>query len=150
VRYWIVKAGNQMRITHRDSRWLSLFLFVITFTAGCASNSNFTQEQSPSQTQDVNSPDKASAKETIETVKQNLIKFPGKVWRNGKATYTKPENLAALLIAGSASIAMHQEADKKSLIILKNINNLKTVTLKLSMSSDIQRYIRQQQASGIY
>ena len=38
---------------------------------------------------------------------------PGKVWRNGKAVYTKPENLAALLIAGGASIAMHQDADGK-------------------------------------
>ena len=89
-----------------------IFSASVFLDSGCAINFNIAEKKSSSQTRDVNPPTKASLKEIIEAVKQDSKKFPGRLWRDSKATYTKPDNIVALLIAGGASIAMHQEADE--------------------------------------
>ncbi len=92
---------------------LLLIFFASVFAgSGCAGNSNLVEKKSSSPTQDINSPSKASFKEIIVTVKQDYKKFPGRFWNDSKATFTKPDNIAALLFTGGASIAMHQEADE--------------------------------------
>ncbi len=101
-----------MNIRMKIQMLLVIFSVSVFVGSGCAGNANLAEKKSTPQTQDVNSPSKASLKEIIETVKQDSKKIPGKLWRDGKATYSKPENLAALLLAGGASIVMNQEADE--------------------------------------
>ena len=91
---------------------LVIFSVCIFFVSGCAGTSNLAEQESLSQAQDVNTPSKASLNEIIETIQQDSKTFPARLWKDGKTTFTKPDNIAALLLAGGASIAMHQEADK--------------------------------------
>jgi hypothetical protein len=39
--------------------------------------------------------------------------LPDRLWDDTKVTFTRPDNITALLLAGGASVAMHQEADEK-------------------------------------
>jgi len=95
---------------------LKIQILLVIFSAsmflgsGCVSNSNLSKEQS-SQIQDANSTSKASLKEIMEEAKNDLKKWPDRLWNDSKATFTKNENIAALLVAGGASIAMNQETD---------------------------------------
>ena len=93
---------------------LVMFLACIFLGSGCAGNSNLTEKEPLQQIQDedVNLPPKATFKEIFATAKQDSKKLPGKLWSNTKATFTKTDNIAALLLAGGASVVLHQEADE--------------------------------------
>jgi hypothetical protein len=68
-------------------------------------SSEKTQAESPS-------PEKQRVS-FLETYLEDSKNEPEKLWKDSKATFTKPENIAALLIAGGASIAIHQDTDEK-------------------------------------
>ncbi len=55
----------------------------------------------------------AKRKHTIATTKSHFRNLPEQVTEDLKDTIAKPDNVTLLLLAGGASIAMHQEADKE-------------------------------------
>ena len=94
---------------------LVLFFTSIFLNSGCAGNSTFAEQKSSIQTQsqDANTPSKASLKSIIDKSIEDFKKFPGRILSDSKTTFTKPDNMAALLLAGGASIVMNQDADDK-------------------------------------
>ncbi|MBN2588376.1 MAG: phosphatase PAP2 family protein [Sedimentisphaerales bacterium] len=89
---------------------LVIFSASIFLGSGCAANSNLAKEQS-SHTQDTNSSSKASLSSIIDSSIEDLKKWPDRLWDDSKATFTKNDNIAALLVAGGASIVMNQGTD---------------------------------------
>ena len=118
-----------MRKQRRNGFWLSLFCAVVVFTAGCASTKpeisltepEVSQHSESIQNQDI-SPQTDQEKEPpekseplwLKSVKDDLGKWPDRLITDSKDTFLRSDNMTALLLAGGASIAMHQEADEKT------------------------------------
>ena len=77
--------------------WRMLFLGGLILFIGCSN-----------QTEDL-----AKRKHVITTAKSHLYGLPKQIIEDSKDTIAKPDNVTLLLLAGGASIAMHQEADKE-------------------------------------
>ncbi|MBN1975235.1 MAG: phosphatase PAP2 family protein [Sedimentisphaerales bacterium] len=102
-----------MNIHRWGSHWLRFFFAFMVFAGGCANNSNLSEQQSTVQTQTENPPSQKSHVFVLKVEKEDLDKWPDRLWNDSKATFTKPENIAALLLAGGASVAMNQDTDKE-------------------------------------
>jgi membrane-associated phospholipid phosphatase len=48
----------------------------------------------------------------LKPIKQDLSKWPNRLIADSKDTFFRPDNITALLLAGGASVAMHQQADE--------------------------------------
>jgi hypothetical protein len=102
-----------MSIYRGNGLLLRIFFTSLIFAAGCANNSNFSEEQSSQITQTENSSSNSSGGSVIDAAVEDLKKWPDRLWDDTKVTFTRPDNITALLMAGGASVAMHQEADEK-------------------------------------
>jgi len=102
-----------MSIYRRNGFLLRIFLTSLIFAAGCASNDNFSEQQSSPTTQAENSSIKSSKSSVIDEAVEDLKEWPDRLWDDTKVTFTRSDNITALLLAGGASVAMHQEADEK-------------------------------------
>jgi membrane-associated phospholipid phosphatase len=69
----------------------------LTLTAGCA-----YQAKNPSQESLL-----------LESTKADFANWPDRIIEDSKDTFLKSDNMTALLLAGAASVAMHQSADKE-------------------------------------
>ena len=102
-----------MSVYRRNGFLLRIFFTSLIFAAGCANNDNFSNQQSSPRTQTENSSSNSSSGSVIDTTVEDLKEWPDRLWDDTKVTFTQPDNITALLLAGGASIAMHQEADEK-------------------------------------
>ena len=102
-----------MNVNSLKSLWLYICLASLFFIAGCANNSYLSQEQSTIKYQNESSTESSKRESVFDAAKEDLDKWPDRLWSDTKATFTKADNIAALLLAGGASIAMHQETDEK-------------------------------------
>ena len=126
-----------MRKFCRNGLWLRLFCSSFVFTTGCANTKPTISVKGPdrSEEQETPAPSKVDEsdgrRETIDegrgttespkkseplwlkTAKQDLAKWPDRLWDDTKTTFTRPDNITALLLAGGASVAMHQDADEE-------------------------------------
>ncbi len=84
--------------------------FVIA--AGCASNSKVSEKPSSVKPQTQSPPAEKEEVSALGTFKEDLKTWPERLWKDSKATFTRPDNITALLLAGGASVAMHQDADE--------------------------------------
>ena len=118
-----------MKKYRRNGLWLRLFCAFLVFAAGCTTcesrlvtqDSQLQQQAVPASNEAGGKDEKQNLAETplkaepllFETVKQDLLNWPGRIIDDSKDTFYRPDNITALLLAGGASIAMHQDADEK-------------------------------------
>lgn len=109
----IVSKEEKLKIKKDDNIKFYLMLLCAYFVsiAGCSSNSEVSEKPSSVNTQTENPTPGNKLVSVVKTYLKDSKKEPEKLWKDGKATFTKPENIAALLVAGGASIAIHQDAD---------------------------------------
>ena len=86
-----------MKVHCRKGCWLGVICTALIFTASCA-----------------NQTDDASKKSLfLESAKTDFASWPKRIVEDSRDTFLEPDNITALLLAGGASIAMHQsDADK--------------------------------------
>ena len=82
-----------MRTYCRKGRWLRIVCAGLIFVAGCA---NQNQIEQPPKTDHF-----------LESLKIDLADWPDRFIEDSKATFLQTDNITALLLAGGASIAMH-------------------------------------------
>ena len=116
-----------MRVYYRNQNWL-LFIFAgLILVSGCAKpvrgapavgDSNKTSSASALQLAEIsqqrNHPnDLPQTGGFFESAKRDFANWPERIIEDSKDTFLRKDNLTALLLAGGASIAMHQsDADK--------------------------------------
>lgn len=85
-----------MRAFLRSEYWPVFFCAALTLSAGCATD-----------------PDRLSGREVFDITYHNLWnELPDRIISDANVTFTRSDNIIALLLAGGASIAMHNtEAD---------------------------------------
>jgi hypothetical protein len=116
-----------MKKYRRNGCWLKLSCVILVFAAGCANtnptisikeagisdNSESIQNQpNSSQTDHTTEPPKKLIPLKLKPIKQDLSKWPNRLIADSKDTFFRPDNMTALLLAGGASVAMHQQADE--------------------------------------
>lgn len=115
-----------MRTYRRNGFWLAIVCAATLLAAGCANTGPVVPEK---ETGAFDTPEsgKAEAKAYqasqtkgpsrkplwLESAKLDLAEWPDRIIEDSKQTFLKRDNMAALLLAGGASIAMHQDADKE-------------------------------------
>ena len=102
-----------MSIYRRNGFWFRIFFASFVFAAGCANNANLSEQQSSPKTQTEKLSSDSSDDSVIDTVVEDLKAWPERLWDDARVTFTRPDNITALLLAGGASVAMHQETDEK-------------------------------------
>jgi len=98
----------------------------MVFVAGCASTRPIIPENksevSPNSKSLQDTPNSSQTDQTentskehplLKSVKEDLIKWPGRLLDDTKEIFSRGDNITALLLAGGASVILHQEADKK-------------------------------------
>jgi len=107
---------------YRNGFWYPSICSVLILIVCCA---NPTGAQSPASetpiTEDTNSsstlekPDDSNSTEVplnkslwLESAKVDLKKWPARIFEDSKYTFFKADNITALILAGGASIAMHE------------------------------------------
>jgi hypothetical protein len=116
-----------MRVYYRNQNWL-LFIFAgLILVSGCAKpirgtlavgdpnkTSSASALQSAEISQQINHPnDLPQTGGFFESAKRDFANWPERIIEDSKDTFLRKDNLTALLLAGGASIAMHQSnADK--------------------------------------
>ncbi len=86
-----------MKVLRWNGCWLRIFCAGLVLAAGCAHQS-----------------DHAAEADFFESAKTDFANWPGRIIDDSKDTFLRADNLTALLLAGGASIAMHQSrADRK-------------------------------------
>jgi hypothetical protein len=136
-----------MKKYHRNGLWLRLFCAFLVFAAGCTNTGSMVSEKQPSISQSpgpsqnsaelnkevkVEESSKKAEPLRLKTAKQDLAKWPGRLIADSKDTFSRPDNITALLLAGGASIVMHQDADEKIADYFaehRNFHNLKDESL---------------------
>lgn len=86
-----------MKPYHKNELWLRFICAVLTLVAGCG-----------------NQTENLSKKNLwLESAKADLDRFPDRFIEDSKSTFLRTDNITALLLAGGASVAMHNsDADK--------------------------------------
>jgi hypothetical protein len=117
-----------MRVYRSNGLWIRLFCAGLVFAAGCASPTAKTPEQSGRVQVESESPEQESAQPAAEqegrkptkhrwyyAAKEDLRKWPKRLKEDSKATFLRADNATALLLAGGASIIMHNtHADRNT------------------------------------
>lgn len=75
----------------RNARWLGVAFVALILAGGCANQSN----------------DLSETGNFFEYVGRDLVNLPGRILEDSNDTFLKKGNMTALLLAGGASIAMH-------------------------------------------
>jgi hypothetical protein len=92
---------------------LVLICASVVLLGSCAGDSRVSQPQSGLRTQHRPTISREPEVSVYETAKKDLLSWPNRLWTDSKTTFTRPDNITALLLAGGASVAMHQETDEK-------------------------------------
>ena len=115
-----------MKIYRRNGFWPAIVCAATLLAAGCAStgpvgrenetdafgtSESALAEPGPYQADET----KGSSAEPLwfRSAKRDAASWPGRIIGDSKRTFLKRDNIAALLLAGGASVAMHQDADKE-------------------------------------
>ena len=108
-----------MKPRHRNGFWLGFVCAAFILIAGCANPvRNKTADTPPLNLAEVsngtNQTENPSKKTLwLESAKADLVRFPDRFLEDSKDTFLRTDNIAALLLAGGASVAMHStDADK--------------------------------------
>lgn len=109
-----------MRVYRSNGLWTRLFCAGLVFAAGCASPTTKTPEQSAPVRVESESPQQESEQPVAEqedskpqkhrwyhAAKEDLRKAPKRLIEDSKETFLRGDNATALLLAGGASIIMH-------------------------------------------
>ncbi len=108
----------------RNGFWLRLFCAFLVFTSGCTNTGQVTTEKDTVVPPSESSQDTTAVKQTeqtedasteplwLKTAKQDLENWPDRLISDTKESFLRPDNMTALLLAGAASVVMHQDADK--------------------------------------
>jgi len=108
----------------RNGFWLRLFCAFLVFTSGCTKTGQVTTEKDTVVPPSESSQDTTAVKQTeqtedasteplwLKTAKQDLENWPDRLISDTKESFLRPDNMTALLLAGAASVVMHQDADK--------------------------------------
>ena len=115
-----------MKIYRRSGFWLATICAATLLAAGCASTGpvgrgNETDASGTSElSQAEPAPHRANQAESpstgplwLRSAKRDAAEWPGRIIEDSKRTFLRRDNMAALLLAGGASVAMHQDADKE-------------------------------------
>lgn len=115
-----------MRIYRRNGFWLAIVCAATLLAAGCAStgpvgrenennalgtSESVQAETGPYQANETKSP--SAGPLWLQSARRDGAEWPDRIIEDSKRTFLKRDNMAALLLAGGASIAMHQDADKE-------------------------------------
>ena len=99
---------------HPQKHILFILLFINMFLwVGCVGNSKLASGQSILKTENEISNSEPNRISVVNAVKKDLKDWPKGLWTDSKAIFTKPDNITALLLAGGASVYMHQQDDEK-------------------------------------
>ena len=109
-----------MRVYRSNGLWIRLLCAGLVFAAGCASPATKTREQSANVEVESESPRPESAQPITdekdseprkhlwyEAAKEDLRKWPKRLIADSKESFLRSDNMTALLLAGGASIVMH-------------------------------------------
>lgn len=109
-----------MRVYHNNGLWIRLFYAGLVLAAGCASPATKAPEQNaqahsqgarsqPEPARRVTDEKKSDPNEPLwwKYGKEDLRKWPKRLIEDSKATFLRLDNATALLLAGGASIIMH-------------------------------------------
>lgn len=111
-----------MRKYRRNGLWLRLFCVLLVFAAGCANTKPTISVKEPDVSEKQGTRDEGRGTTEpprkpeplwLKTAKQDLAKWPDRLIADSKDAFLRPDNMTALLLAGGASVAMHQDADEK-------------------------------------
>ncbi len=116
-----------MRVYRNNGLWIRLFCAGLIFAAGCASPTTKAPKQNAHAQSGSASPQAEPEQRATEEKegdpnealwwkygKEDLRKWPKRLKGDVKETFLRPDNAVALLLAGGASIAMHNgDADRK-------------------------------------
>lgn len=115
-----------MRTYRRNGFWLRIICAGLVLAAGCASPGPIATEQQADAglvDEPQGEPDSGETEEKeiasqeplwLQAGKADLRKWPARLIEDSKESFLRTDNLMALLVAGGASIAMHDgQADKK-------------------------------------
>ncbi|MHC4167674.1 MAG: hypothetical protein ACYSWQ_12000 [Planctomycetota bacterium] len=121
-----------MRVYRSNGLWIRLFCVGMLFAAGCASQATNTGEQKAQVKVEPESPQQESvAPPTDEqdsapkkhlwyyAAKEDLRKWPKRLKEDSKETFLRADNATALLLAGGASIIMHNTHADTNISILR-------------------------------
>jgi hypothetical protein len=110
----------------RNGFWLKTIFASFIFIAGCAnSGPTIPEKENTSPVESGRSLEKTDSNQIVQTkndsneplwlkaAKEDFAKWPRRLLDDSKATFTRSDNITALLLAGAASAVMDQEADKR-------------------------------------
>ncbi|MEJ2648129.1 MAG: phosphatase PAP2 family protein [Sedimentisphaerales bacterium] len=92
---------------------LMLLCVCMLLSVSCAESSGVSQSQSALPTQHRATISREPEVSVYEAAKRDLSTWPERLWTDSKTTFTRHDNITALLLAGGASVLMHQETDEK-------------------------------------
>jgi len=112
-----------MRTFRRYGRWLNVLCVELVLFSGCAGHSNQAQQyqqlnesDQPAESQRANSSQQKESKQTDlfwSSLKTDAKNWPERIITESNDVFLRTDNLTALLLAGGASIAMHNsDADR--------------------------------------
>jgi len=97
IRIVFIRAVDYMNKFSRNGFWLGWFFICLILAAGCASQTEQLSETN-----------------LFESTGSDFANWPSRIGKDSKETFLRTDNMAALLLAGGASVAMHNSgADKK-------------------------------------
>jgi len=109
-----------VRLYRSNGLWIRLLCVVLLFAAGCATQTTNTTEQTAQVKVEAAPPQQESAEDIkdqedtapkkhlwYEAAKEDLRKWPRRLKEDSKETFLRADNATALLLAGGASIIMH-------------------------------------------
>jgi len=109
----------------RNGFWLRMVCTGLLLAAGCANPGRIAPErkthagcEAESPRHELNEPpanqveDPSKESLFIESARADLADWPGRIIEGSRQTFLRADNMTALLLAGGASVAMHQDADK--------------------------------------
>jgi len=113
-----------MKLNSRNGVWLGLVCANLFFIAGCAAGNKTADTPSPNLLGISNGTNQAGTPAFsvedrsggwLESAKVDLAKFPNRFIEDSKDTFLRADNITAFLLAGGASIAMHNSNADKNL-----------------------------------
>lgn len=110
----------------RNGFWLRALFASLIFITGCAnSGPTISEKENTTPVESGCPPEKVNSNQTVESkddsneplwlkaAKEDFAKWPRRLLDDSKATFTRTDNITALLLAGAASAVMDREADKR-------------------------------------
>jgi membrane-associated phospholipid phosphatase len=110
----------------RNGLWLRILFASLIFIAGCAnSGPTIPEKENTTPAESGCPPEKTNSNQTVQSeddsneplwlkaAKEDFAKWPRRLLDDSKETFTRPDNITALLLAGAASAVMDRDADKR-------------------------------------